>query len=141
MEKKTIRYECNDLFTAIAKAVNEDNCKFYLVCNLEDNKIYLVHGYKRKSDRVITSFDFKEVEEGTRLSTVRKEVRQAIADYRHDTNRTKSTIVKEYGKKALYPQAFTTEAPNPYYSSSSPMQLYNEEVVEYYENQAKKKRG
>lgn len=112
-----------DYSTTVSDAIASMQ-SFQLVCNLEDNQFYLVHGRKRKSDRHIKTFNFRrEKDRGTILSAIQK--------YNSETSICKTRLIAEYGKKGMMDVAFSRYLDNPHYKCAAKMVVYNKEVIEY----------
>lgn len=125
-EERTPKYAnmpIQDYSTTVSEAIASMQ-SFQLVCNLEDNQFYLVHGRKRKSDRHIASFNFRKERD-------RSKIREAIKKYNSDTSICKTRLLDVYGKKGMMDVAFSRYLDNPYYKCAAPMVVYNQEVIDY----------
>lgn len=112
-----------DYSTTVSEAIASMQT-FQLVCNLEDNQFYLVHGRKRKSDRHIKTFNF-------RTERDRCLIQKAIQQYNSKTSICKTRLIAEYGKTGMMDVAFSRCLDNPYYKCAAKMVVYNQEVIEY----------
>lgn len=130
LKRETNSYERKEFIKNVI-ATNPKRYKVFV--DLRNGSIKLFNTTKSRCYLEIGEIDFRNPQNTNKyIQQKGSELYKLIKDYNSTCLRCKTTIKKKYGVEGLIDKSFVVSVPNPYYKCSYDMELYDENVIQYY---------
>lgn len=130
LKRETYSYEREEFIKNVIET-NPDKYKVFV--DLRNGNIRLLKSTKSRYYIEIGEIDFRSPQNIKKyIQQKGSELYKLVKNYNSTCLRCKTTIKKKYGVEGLIDKSFVVSVPNPYYKCSNDMELYDENVIQYY---------